>query len=180
MLNQYAVEIPTLPVNLCLSHLIQTLVECLAVLWECRAAEKGRQAFGAQHGFSGNVFCKSNGVFFSTLSEGIESMELQFSDHIHSSHAVKSENQTPVQDQRCQPGPSAKKSVIPSKRGFSKNYGADQQRLQISDLHFNKFLTPATFACWKIRFKTEVCTLFTISDGSYAVDERSGVGRFSG
>ena len=36
--------------------------------------------------------------------------------------------------------------------------GADQQRLQISDLHFDKFPTPATFACWKIRFKTEVCT----------------------
>ena len=36
-------------------------------------------------------------------------------------------------------------------------YGADQQRLQISDLHFDKFPTPATFACWKIRFKTEVC-----------------------
>ena len=34
----------------------------------------------------------------------------------------------------------------------------DQQRLQISDLHFDKFPTPATFACWKIRFKTEVCT----------------------
>ena len=38
------------------------------------------------------------------------------------------------------------------------NYGADQQRLQISDLHFDKFPTPATFACWKIRFKTDVCT----------------------
>ena len=32
------------------------------------------------------------------------------------------------------------------------------QRLQISDPHFDKFTTPATFACWKIRFKTEVCT----------------------
>ena len=38
------------------------------------------------------------------------------------------------------------------------NYGADQQRLQISDPHFDKFPTPATFACWKIKFKTEVCT----------------------
>ena len=38
------------------------------------------------------------------------------------------------------------------------NYGADQQRLQISDLHFDKFPTPATFACWKISIKTEVCT----------------------
>ena len=26
------------------------------------------------------------------------------------------------------------------------------------DLHFDKFPTPATFSCWKIRFKTEVCT----------------------
>ena len=26
------------------------------------------------------------------------------------------------------------------------------------DLHFDKFPTPATFACWKFRFKTEVCT----------------------
>ena len=41
---------------------------------------------------------------------------------------------------------------------FFKDYGADQQRLQISDLHFDKFPTPATFACWKIRFKTEVCS----------------------
>ena len=62
------------------------------------------------------------------------------------------------QDLRCQSGPSAKDSVIFSGGDSSKNYGADQQRLQISDLHFDKFLTPATFACWKIRFKTEVCT----------------------
>ena len=40
----------------------------------------------------------------------------------------------------------------------SNNYGADQQRLQISDPHLDKFPTPATFACWKIRFKIEVCT----------------------
>ena len=80
------------------------------------------------------------------------------SEQIHSSQAVKNENQTPVQDQRCQSGPSARNSVIPSEGDSSKNYGADQQRLQISDLHFDKFSTPATFACWKIRFKTEVCT----------------------
>ena len=40
----------------------------------------------------------------------------------------------------------------------SKNHGTDQQRLQISDLHFDKFPTLATFACWEIRFKTEICT----------------------
>ena len=40
----------------------------------------------------------------------------------------------------------------------SKNYVADQQRLQISDLHFDKCPTTATFACWKMRFMTYVCT----------------------
>ena len=76
----------------------------------------------------------------------------------HTSPHVMSESQTPVQDQRCQSGPSARNSVIPSEGDSSKNYGEDQQRLQISDLHFDKFSTPATFACWKTRFKTEVCT----------------------
>ena len=61
------------------------------------------------------------------------------------------------QDLRCQSGPSAEDSVIFSGGDSLKKYGADQQRLQISDLHFDKFPTPATFACWKIRFKTEVC-----------------------
>ena len=70
----------------------------------------------------------------------------------------KSERREQNQDLRCQSGPSAKNSVILSGGDSSKNYGADQQRLQISDLHFDKFPTPATFACWKIRFKTEVCT----------------------
>ena len=80
------------------------------------------------------------------------------SEPIHSSPAEKNENQTPAQDQRCQSGQSAKNSVIFCGGDSSKNCGADQQRLQISDLHFDKFPSPATFACWKIRFKTEVCT----------------------
>ena len=77
---------------------------------------------------------------------------------IHSSTVDKSERPERDQDLRCQSGPLAKDSVIFSGADYSKNYGADQQRLQISDLHFDKFPTPATFACWKIRFKTEVCT----------------------
>ena len=69
---------------------------------------------------------------------------------------VKGQNKN--RDLRCQSGPSVKDSVIFSGGDSSNNYGADQQRLQISDLHFDKFPTPATCACWKIRFKTEVCT----------------------
>ena len=74
----------------------------------------------------------------------------------------------------------SQKSVIFSGGDSSNNYGADQQRLQISDLHFDKFPTPATFACWKIRFKTEVCTCSQVSYGSYGLDQRSGDGWLSG
>ena len=76
---------------------------------------------------------------------------------LHTSTAEKSERPEQNQDLRCQSGPSANDSVTLSGGDSSKNYGADQ-RLQISDLHFEKFPTPATFACLKIRFKTEVCT----------------------
>ena len=79
------------------------------------------------------------------------------SEPIHSSTAEKNDNQTPIQNQRCQSGPSTKNSLIPGEGDSAKNYGAEQ-RLQISDPHFDKFPTPAIFACWKIRFKTEVCT----------------------
>ena len=79
----------------------------------------------------------------------------------HTAPHVMNESQTPITalDPRCLSGPSARYSVsFPARGDFSKNYGADQQRLQISDPHFDKFPTPATFACWKIRFRTEVCT----------------------
>ena len=106
----------------------------------------------------GKRFCKSRCVIISTLSSRTESMEFIDRGALHSSTVEKSERQKQDQDQRCQPGPSAKNSVIFGGGDSSKNNGADQQRLQISDLHFDKFHTPATFACWKIRFKTEVCT----------------------
>ena len=77
---------------------------------------------------------------------------------LHSSTVEKSERQEQDQDLRCQSGPSAPKSFVLCEGRFSKNDGADQPRLQISDPHFDKVLTPATFGCWKIRFKTEICT----------------------
>ena len=109
------------------------------------------------HGISGNVFANpdaSSAPYPQELNQWSSSIEVP----LHSSMVEKSERQEQNQDLRCQSGPSAKDSVILSGGDSSKNYGADQQRLQISDLHFDKFLTPATFVCWKIRFKTEVCT----------------------
>ena len=108
------------------------------------------------YGFSGNVF--ANPTASSSALYPQESNPWVSNVSEHTSPHVMSESQTPALDPRCQSGPSARNSFVPSEGRFSNNDGADQQRLQISDLHFDKFTTPATFACWKIRFKTEVCT----------------------
>ena len=108
------------------------------------------------HGISGNVFANPDASSSAPYPQELHQWSSSRSRFIHP--VEKSEKQKQDQDLKCQPGPSAKNSVIFSGGGSSKNYGADQQRLQISDLHFDKFPTPATFACWKIRFKTEVCT----------------------
>ena len=48
--------------------------------------------------------------------------------------------------------------------------------MQISDPHFDKFPNPATFACWKIRFKTEVCACSQFLTEAMSMDQRSGDG----
>ena len=110
------------------------------------------------HGFAGHIFANPVASSAAPYPQELNPYSSHMSEPSRSSQAEKSENQTPVQDHRCQSGPSARNSVIPSEGDFSKNYGADQQRLQISDPHFDKISTSASFACWKIRLKTEVCT----------------------
>ena len=92
------------------------------------------------HGTSGNVLVNpdvsSSALYLQELNQWSSSIE----EPLHSSTVEKSERRTQNQDQRCQSGPSAKNSVIFSGGDSPKNYGADQQRLQISDLHFDTFL----------------------------------------
>ena len=110
------------------------------------------------HGISGNVFVNPDASSSAPYPQELNPWSSSTEEPFHSSTMEKSERRTQDQDQRCQSGPSAKNAVIFSGGDSPKKYGADQQRLQISYLHFDKFPTPATFACWKIRFKTEVCT----------------------
>ena len=109
------------------------------------------------HGISGNVFADPHASSSAPYPQELHQRNSS-EEPLHSSTVEKSEWPEQNQDLRCQSGPSAKITVIFSGGDSSKNNGADQQRLQISDLHFDKFPTPATLACWKIRFKTEVCT----------------------
>ena len=120
--------------------------------------KEGPPSIWDTRGISGNVFfanplASSSAPYPQELNQWSTSIE----EPLHTSTVEKSERPEQNRDLRCQSGPSANDSVIFSGGDSSKNYGADQQRLQISDLHFDKFPTPATFACWKIRFKTEVC-----------------------
>ena len=108
--------------------------------------------------FLGNVFADPDASSSALYPQELNPWGTTIEEPLHVSTAEKSERPEQNQDLRCQSGPSAKDSVIFSGGVSSKNCGADQQRLQISDLNFDKFRSPATFACWKIRFKTEVCT----------------------
>ena len=106
------------------------------------------------HGISGNVFANPVASSSAPSPQELNPWSCGREEPIHSSTVEQSEKQTPVQDQRCQSEQSAKSSVIPSEGAYLKNYGADQQRLQISDLRFDEFPAATMFACWKIRFKT--------------------------
>ena len=119
---------------------------------------EGPPSIWATHSISGNVFANPTASSSAPSPQESNPWSSGREEPLHSSIVETNERRTQDQDQRCQSGPSARNSVVPSEGDFSKNCGADQQRLQISDLHVDTFPTPATFACWKIRFKTEVCS----------------------
>ena len=66
---------------------------------------------------------------------------------------VQKRHTTPIP--RFAKRPSAGNSNSPSEGLYSQNHMIDP-RLQVSELHFDKFPTSSTFSCWKIRFKTQV------------------------
>ena len=109
-------------------------------------------------GISGNVVANPPATSSSLYPGGLNPWISNVTEHISPHVTSERQNSDTALDPRCQSGPSARNSFDPTEGRFSKDFGADQQRLQISDLHFEKFPAPATFACWKIRFKTEVCT----------------------
>ena len=76
------------------------------------------------HGVSGNVFANPTASSSAPSPQELNPWSSNISEH--TSPHVMSESKTPVQDQRCQSGPSARNSVIPSEGDSLKNYGADQ------------------------------------------------------
>ena len=83
-------------------------------------------------GISGNVFAHPQASSSAPYPQELNSTSKKtIEEPIHMSTAEKSGRPERDQDLRCQSGPSAKDSVIFSGGDYFKNYGADQQRLQI-------------------------------------------------
>ena len=154
MLNQYAVDNPTLPIDQCLSHPVRSW-------WNAKPSSGNAepQQWAAKYlGHAWKIWkrlCKSWCVILSTLSTGVESLVLYFiSTHISTWDEWKPNTSS---GSEMSVRTVSQKVSRPKWGGFSQNYDADQ-RLQISDPHFDKFTTSPTFAGWKMRFKIEVCT----------------------
>ena len=103
-----------------------------AFLSPCRS--EGPPSIWDTHGISGNVFANPHASSSAPYPQELNQWNSS-TEEPRSIHLQKSERQEQNQDLRCQSGPSAKDSVIFSGGDSSKNYGADLQRLQISDLH---------------------------------------------
>ena len=118
-------------------------------------------------GKSGNVFANPQASSSALYRPELNSLwKKTIEEPIHMSTAEKSERPERDQDSRCQSGASAKDSVIFSAGDSSKNYGADQQRLQTSD----------NLCLLEDKVQDRGMYLFTISYGSGAMDQGSGVG----
>ena len=132
------------------------------------------------HGISGNVFANPDASSSAPYPQELHQWSSRTEEPLHSSTEAKSERRTQDQDQRCQSGPSAKDSVIFSGGDSSKNF-------------WSRPTTTADFwsSLWQISYNSYICLLedkiqdrgmylFTIPYESFAMDQRSGDGWFSG
>ena len=83
----------------------------------------GPPSIGDTHGILGNVFAGPVASSTAPYPQELNPWSSGVSEPIHSSTAEKNENQTPVQDQRCQSGPSAKSSFILVRETFQRIMG---------------------------------------------------------
>ena len=148
MLNQYAVDYSTFPVNQRYFHFTVILEGCEAVLGECWAATISRQIFGIRmvyrETFFVNPLASSSSLYPGGFSPWISNVTEDTSPH------VTSERQNPdtTLDPRCQSGPSARNSFDPKEGRCSKDYGGRPTKTA-------DFGTPL----WQIPYATNICLL---------------------
>ena len=123
MLNQCAVDIPTITSQSVFfpPHPIPEAMRSRS--FGVPSRREGPPSIWDTHGKSGNVFANPTASSSARCPQELNPWSSNIIENIHSSPAGKKENQTQIQDQRCQSGPSARNSFIPSEGEFSKNYG---------------------------------------------------------
>ena len=123
------------------------------------------------HGLSGNVFANpaasSSAPYPQELNPRSSHLQNQFTHQWRRRMRIK--HQFKIRDASPDRRP---KKISHLQRDSSKIYGADQQRLQNSDLHFDNFPTPATFVLLEDKVQERGMYLFTISYGSDAMDQK--------
>ena len=75
------------------------------------------------HGFSGKVFADPVASSSAPYPQELNPWSSSIEEPLHSSKVEKSERQKQDQDLRCQSGPGARYSVVPSEGDSSNNYG---------------------------------------------------------
>ena len=143
MPSQYAVDHPTFPVNQRYFHLIVIQWDAKPS-WEIAEPQQSAARYLEFAWYIGKRFCKSTswslypGEFNPWISRVTEDT-LVLTSTGRPVACGERQNPDTVLNPRCQTGPSAGNSFDPKEGRFSNSYGADQQRLQISELHFDKF-----------------------------------------
>ena len=110
------------------------------------------------HGISGNVFANPDALSSAPYPQELNQWSSSIEEPLHSSTVEKSERQKQNQDLRCQSGPQPKIQSSSVEETLQRTMGQTNNDCRFRIFISTKFTTPATFACWKIRFKTEVCT----------------------
>ena len=136
----------------------------------------GRQAFGTHMVHRETFFANPAASSSAPFPQEPNPWSSRMSEPIHSSSAEKNENQTPVQDQRCQSGPSAKNSVIPSEGGFFKELWGRPTTTADFGSSFRQIPYTSHVCLLEDKIQDRGMYLFTISYGSYAMDQRCGDG----
>ena len=128
------------------------------------------------HGIWGNVFCKSSRDFFSTLSAGIESMEFFiYQNHFthHRQGRMRIKHQFRIRDASPDRQPKIQSSLVEEALQRIMEQTNNDGRSQI----FISTNSHTSNVCMlEDKIQDRGMYLFTISYGSYALDQRSGDG----
>ena len=178
MLSQYAVDLSHVPSQPALLTPSPDPGGMLSRSLGMPSRKNGPPSIWDTHGISGNVFANPPASSSAPYPGGFNPWISNVSEH--TSLHVMSESQTPLQDQRCQSGPSARNSVIPSEERFLKELWGRPTTTADFGSPFWQIDHVSNVRLWEDKSQDWGVYLFTISYGSCAVIQRSGDGWFSG